>query len=80
MERRVLLALARPCRDLRMAQPPATNRQIAAELVLSVDAVKTHLRSLFAKFAVGDLPQNRKRHALVAQAFRIGAISSRELG
>lgn len=83
MQRRVLLALARPCRDLRMAQPPATNRQIAAELVLSVDAVKTHLRSLFAKFAVGELPQNRKRHALVAEAStapRSRPASSTELG
>jgi DNA-binding NarL/FixJ family response regulator len=51
---------------------PATNRAIAEELVLSVEAVKTHIRSLFAKFAVEDLPQNRQRVRLAELAHRAG--------
>jgi hypothetical protein len=31
------------------------------ELSLSLDAVKTHLRSLFHEFAIDHLPQNQKR-------------------
>ena len=46
---------------------PATNRQIADELFLSVDAVKAHLRVLFDRFGVGELVQNEKRARLAAQ-------------
>ena len=44
---------------------PATNKQIADEVFLSVDAVKGHLRTLFERFELGDLPQNQKRLRLV---------------
>jgi hypothetical protein len=37
-----------------------------------IGAVKTHIRSLFAKFAVEDLPQNRKRVRLAELAHRAG--------
>jgi DNA-binding NarL/FixJ family response regulator len=53
---------------------------IAEELVLSVDAVKTHLRALFARFAVEDLPQNAKRARLVELAFQAGIVSRQDLG
>src|ERR687886_727417 len=46
---------------------------------LSVAAVKAHLRALFAKFKVGDLPHNQKRLKLVAEAFRTGALSHDDL-
>jgi predicted ArsR family transcriptional regulator len=52
-QRRVLLALCRPFKDSNTFATPATNQQIAEELYLSVDAVKTHLRALFAKFGRG---------------------------
>lgn len=78
-QRRVLRALCRPCRDPSILSPPATNRQIAGELQVTVDAVKANLRALFAKFEVGDLPQNAKRHALAAEALRTGAVSAPEL-
>ena len=58
---------------------PAPNGQIAEELDLSVDAVKTHLRALFEKFGVEDLPQNQKRVALVERALQSGLVSEREL-
>jgi len=79
MQRRVLVALCRPYRDDTF-RTPATNQQIASELSLSVEAVKTHLRTLFGKFALGDLPQNQKRVRLAERALKSGAISRRDLG
>src|SRR5687768_9755438 len=78
-QRRVLVALCRPFKDGGAFATPATNQQIADEVFLSVDAVKTHMRALFAKFGVEDLPQNRKRAALVERALQSGLISEREL-
>ena len=78
-QRRVLLALCRPFKEGAEFATPATNQAIAAELHLSVDAVKTHMRALFEKLEVEDLPQNRKRAALVERALQSGVISRREL-
>jgi len=78
MQRRVLISLCRPYRDGAYATP-ATNREIAGELFLSVDAVKLHLRAMFAKFGLGELAQNQKRAALAEQALRSGAITHRDL-
>lgn len=78
-QRRVLIALCRPFKEGAAFATPATNQQIADELHLSVDAVKTHLRALFEKFGVEDLPQNQKRVALVQRALQTGLISEREL-
>jgi pSer/pThr/pTyr-binding forkhead associated (FHA) protein len=77
-QRRVLIALCRPFRDSSFATP-ATNQQIAEELYLSVDAVKSHLRKLFVVFGVNDMPQNAKRSHLAWQALASGVISVREL-
>jgi pSer/pThr/pTyr-binding forkhead associated (FHA) protein len=78
-QRRVLLALCRPFKDESPFATPATNQAIADELHLSVDAVKTHMRALFEKLGVEDLPQNRKRAALVERALQSGVVSRREL-
>jgi predicted component of type VI protein secretion system len=78
-QRRVLVALCRPYGGGATHPAPASNRQIAEELVLSLDGVKTHVRSLFALFAVEDLPQTRKRARLVELAFATGAISESDL-
>jgi pSer/pThr/pTyr-binding forkhead associated (FHA) protein len=78
-QRRVLIALARPYLSEGGFATPATNRQIADELFLSVPAVKTHLRALAEKFGVEDLPQNRKRARLVELALQRGEISERDL-
>lgn len=79
MQRRVLIALCRPYKHAAGFVTPATNQQIADELVLSIDAVKTHLRSLFTKFGVTDLPQNQKRMRVVECAFQWGVVSERDL-
>lgn len=78
-QRRVLVALCRPFKDGAAFATPATNQAIAGELHLSVDAVKTHLRALFEKFGVEELPQNQKRVALVQRALQSGLINEREL-
>jgi pSer/pThr/pTyr-binding forkhead associated (FHA) protein len=72
-QRRVLEALCRPYRESEFATP-ATNQQIAEELFLSVDAVKAHLRALFAAFGLEDLPQNQKRSVLAMRALQLGLI------
>ena len=74
-QQRVLVALCRPYLRGAAHAAPATNRQIAAELVLSVEGVKSHLRALFERFEVEDLPQNSKRARLVELAFESGAVS-----
>lgn len=78
-QRKVLLALCRPYKDGTSFATPATNQEIGAELHLSVDAVKTHMRALFEKLEVGELPQNQKRVALVETALQTGVVSRREL-
>jgi len=59
-------------RERAYERDPATNQQIADELFLSLDAVKTHLRMLFHKFGIEDLPQNQKRARLVEMALQFG--------
>jgi pSer/pThr/pTyr-binding forkhead associated (FHA) protein len=78
-QRRVLVALCRPFADGSPYATPATNQEIADRLFLSVDAVKTHMRALFDKFEVGDVPQNQKRAKLVERAFQSGAIGPKDL-
>lgn len=74
-ERRVLEALCQPClEDPSSPRPPASNPEIAEVLVLSVAGVKTHLRSLFDKFGIDDLPQNRKRAELARRAIALGIV------
>jgi FHA domain len=79
MQRKVLVALCRPFKDGSAYATPATNAEIAAALVLSVEAVKTHMRGLFERFDVGDLPQNQKRARVAELALRRGIVSRREL-
>lgn len=78
-QRKVLLALCRPYKDGDSFATPATNQQIGEELHLGVDAVKTHMRALFEKLEVGDIPQNQKRVALVERALQSGIVNRREL-
>jgi FHA domain len=78
-QRRVLVALCRPYKDSSAFVTPATNERIAEELVVSVDAVKKHLRTLFDKFAVAGLPQNEKRVRLAERALAGGVVTEHEL-
>jgi hypothetical protein len=71
-QRSILVALCRPYGDDHPYASPASNQQIAKELFLSLDAVKTHLRALFHKFGIEDLPQNQKRARLAEIALERG--------
>jgi DNA-binding CsgD family transcriptional regulator len=71
---RVLAALCRPCLVPGSVGVPATNDEIAAELFLSLSAVKGHLRDMFQRFEIDDLPQRTKRLALVRMAIDRGIV------
>ena len=77
-QRRVLTALCRPYKDSPYATP-ASNPQIAAELMIGVETVKGTLRTLFEAFGVEPLPQNQKRASLALRALTSGTITRREL-
>jgi predicted component of type VI protein secretion system len=77
MQRKVLIALVRPVHESDSATP-ATNRQIAEEVFLTVDAVKAHLRVLFERYGLSELPQNEKRARLVATVLDAGVLSPRD--
>jgi len=69
-QRRVLVALCRPLAGPGYAAP-ASNQQIADELVISVATVKGTLTSLFELFAIDELPQNQKRAALATRGLAL---------
>jgi hypothetical protein len=77
-QRRVLVALCRPYGEREFAVP-ASNRQIADELVIGLETVKTHMRALFDAFALGDFPQHQKRAALAQRALELGLVTPRDL-
>jgi hypothetical protein len=78
-EQRVLIVLCRPYKDAVRFATPANNQQIADELVVSIDTVKTHMRALFRKLGVDDAPQAQKRQLLVERAFKAGLVDERQL-
>jgi pSer/pThr/pTyr-binding forkhead associated (FHA) protein len=70
-QRRLLAALCRPLQAGAGYAAPATNQQIADELVVSVETVKGTLTALFERFGLQELPQNQKRAALAARALEL---------
>ncbi len=79
IQRKILIGLCRPYKTGGSFVTPASNAEVAREVFLSVDAVKTHLRTLFNRFEIGDLPHNQKRTRLVERAFQWGLVSDRDL-
>jgi DNA-binding NarL/FixJ family response regulator len=75
-QKRVLVALCRPV--YLHHSIPATNPQVALEVHLSVDAVKAHLRLLFDRFGLSELPQNEKRSRLVAIVLDSGLLEAHD--
>jgi hypothetical protein len=77
-QRQILVALCRPYRGDDPFAVPATNQEIAEEVSRSIDAVKSHLRTLFEKFGIDDLRQNQKRARLVVLARQSGIVTERD--
>jgi pSer/pThr/pTyr-binding forkhead associated (FHA) protein len=69
-QRAILAALAQPFAGGGRMAVPATNREIADAVGLSVDAVKGHLRVLYARFGLDALPQHEKRVRLAELALQ----------
>jgi hypothetical protein len=77
-QRRVLVALVRPLLDGDADALPAGNREIAAELVLSAEAVRSHLKALYAAFGLEDVPQAAKRLRLARAALQAAVVTARD--
>jgi pSer/pThr/pTyr-binding forkhead associated (FHA) protein len=75
-EHQILLALCRPVLSGDLLTEPASVRTIAAELVVSEDAVKKHLRRLYEKFHIDERPA---RGRLANEAIRRGAVALGDL-
>lgn len=73
-DHRLLVALCRPLHD-GGHHVPASNRQIADELCLSVSSVKRRLSVLFERFNLTELAQNEKRARLADAALSIGLVT-----
>lgn len=78
-QRRVLVALCRPL----LADPPmplpASNREIAEELFLSEEAVRSHLKALFVRAKVSGLAQGTKRFSLAEVALATGIVARHDI-
>lgn len=77
-QRKVLIALCRPLAGGERSTP-ATNDEIARELVLSLAAIKSHMRVLFERFGLEELPQNEKRVRLAERALAAGVVRASDL-
>jgi FHA domain len=78
-QRRVLVALCRPYKGGNRFAGPASDQQIADELVLAAGEVRGHLRVLCAKLGIDGQPDGQNRIRLAQQAFATGLVSEQEL-
>jgi len=78
-QRRVLVALCRPLLADQPGPLPASNRQIAEELFLSEDAVRSHLKALFQRAQVNDVAQGAKRIRLAEVALKTGLVTRHDV-
>ncbi len=80
-QKRVLVELCRPVIEAAGGPgAPPSNPEIASALSLSVEAVRSHLKTLFRLFEVPDLPQNQKRAELARRALASGVVYLSDLG
>ena len=54
-------------------------QQLADELYISTETVKTHLRALFAKFGLDQTPDHNKRTRLAQCAMLSGVVTDHDL-
>lgn len=79
VQRRILIALCRPYGEGTAFATPASNREVADEVSLSIDRVKAHLGALFELLDITEERQTHKRARLAETALRAGLVSRREL-
>jgi pSer/pThr/pTyr-binding forkhead associated (FHA) protein len=77
-QRRVLVALCRPLLVTGMLSVPS-NAELASELFLSVDSIKTHMKALFQAFGLDDATSRAKRAELIQRAVRLGFVRSQDI-
>ena len=73
------MALCRPSLVARGYAAPPGNAELAGELFLSVDSIKTHLKGLFEAFELDHVPPSQKRATLVERALRLGIVTERDV-
>lgn len=78
-QKRILVELCRPVAATSSLAVPAANKDIAEALVMSVDGVRSQLKTLFLIFDVGALPQGHKRAELVRLALETGVVTRADL-
>lgn len=78
-ERDVLRALCRPLASGDVFTEPASIPRIAAELIVTEDAIKQHLRNLYDKFGLTDAADRKRRVRLANEAIRRGAFGLGDL-
>jgi hypothetical protein len=78
-QRRILAALCRPYNVRSPYTRPATDEQIADELVLAVGEVRAHVKVLYAKLGIADASEEDRRYRLVERAFSDGLVNERDL-
>jgi hypothetical protein len=76
---KVLAALCGPYKGGATYASPPSNQQLADELFLSTETVKTHLRALFAKFGLDQTPDHNKCTRLAQCAILSGVVTDHEL-
>ena len=77
-QRRVLISLCRPFADAGFAALPS-NHDIAEELFLSAETVKSHMHALFQAFGLEDVPPQQKRARLASAALEQGVVTLLDL-
>jgi pSer/pThr/pTyr-binding forkhead associated (FHA) protein len=80
-QRRVLVALCAPLLQERgPVSATPSNQEIADSIHLSVESVRSHLKTLFRVFEIPSLPQYQKRTELARRALNAGVITPRDDG
>jgi pSer/pThr/pTyr-binding forkhead associated (FHA) protein len=79
-QQRVLVALCRPLLDSpEPGATPPSNAELAGDVGISTEAVRSHMKTLFKLFEIPDLPQNRKRAELARRALAAGVVGPHDL-
>lgn len=74
-QKEILVALVRPVSGGDPLVAPASNAEIAEEVMIDEDTVKGHMRNLYKAFGLADLPDGDKRRTLAWKALEVGAVT-----